>query len=180
MTRRLLLALGLGVATLVGAWSDVDASASAKKAALALVTQKSSGLDGLTLREVKRLYLGEHVDAPDGKRLVPMNQAPRSPERDEFERLVLRMSADEVGRFWIDRKIRGQSGPPRAVPSLDLLRRAAATVPGTIVYLKTSDVGSDLKVLRVEGKRPGEPGYPLQYEASAASVTAAILERRNE
>jgi hypothetical protein len=117
----------------------------------------------LSLREVKRLYLGEHVGAPGGKKLVPINRAPRSPEREEFERLVLRMSADEVARFWIDRKIRGQPGPPRALPSIELLRRAVASVPGTVAYLRSTDVGEDLTVLRIEGKRPGDPGYPLAY-----------------
>jgi hypothetical protein len=163
MTRPLLPALGLCVLALVESWQIDAVRASTGKAALALVTQKTSRLDGLSLREVKRLYLGEHVDAPDGKKLVPINQAPRSPERGEFERLVLSMSPDEVGRFWIDRKIRGQPGPPRAVSSLDLLRRAASSVPGTVAYLKTSEVGPELKVLRIEGKRPGEPGYPLEY-----------------
>lgn len=163
MKRPLLFALGLGTVTLCGSWHVEGAHAAAGKAALALVTQKTSSLDGLTLREVKRLYLGEHLDTPDGKKLVPLNQAARSPERGEFERLVLNMAPDEVGRFWIDRKIRGQSGPPRAVSSLDLLRRAAASMPGAVVYLKPSEVGAELKVLRVEGKRPGEPGYPLEY-----------------
>jgi hypothetical protein len=73
------------------------------------------------------------------------------------------MSPDEVGRFWIDRKIRGQPGPPRAVSSVDLLRRVAASLPGTVAYLRTSEVGAELKVLRIEGKRPGEPGYPLEH-----------------
>lgn len=163
MTRSLLLALGLGVLALVASWQVEAARAASGKPALALVTQKTSSLDELSLREIKRLYLGEHVDTPDGKKLVPINQAPRSAERGEFERLVLRMSPDEVGRFWIDRKIRGQAGPPKAVSSLDLLRRAAAAMPGTVAYLKASEVGPELKVLRIDGKRPGDPGYPLEY-----------------
>jgi hypothetical protein len=160
---RVLPALALGVSLLVGSRDDEGASASPSKVALALVTRQTSNLDGLSLRELKRLYLGEHVGAPDGKKLVPINRAPRSPEREEFERLALRMSADELARFWIDRKIRGQSGPPKALSSIDQLRRATASVPGTVAYLKTSEVGTDLKVLRIEGKRPGEPGYPLEY-----------------
>jgi hypothetical protein len=163
MKRPLLLTLGLGVLALVAS-SHVDASrGSTGKAVLALVTQKTSTLEGLSLREVKRLYLGEHVDTPDGKKLVPINQAPRSTERGEFERLVLGMSPEEVGRFWIDRKIRGQPGPPRAASSVDLLRRTAAAMPGAVVYLKAGDVGTELKALRVDGKRPGDPGYPLAY-----------------
>ena len=90
MARPLLFALGLGVVSLCGSWHVEGAHAAARKASLALATQKTSSLDGLSLREVKRLYLGEHLDTPDGKKLVPLNQAARSPERGEFEHLSAR------------------------------------------------------------------------------------------
>ena len=161
--RRSMLVCCLGVASVLSPWGEPCASASASKTALAIVTQKASSIDSLTLRELKRLYTGEQVVSPDGKRIVPLNHAPKSPERVEFERIVLGMSPDEVGRFWIDRKIRGQPGPPKSVPSVELLRRVVASLLGAIVYLKLADVSRDLKVIKVDGKGPGDPGYPLEY-----------------
>ena len=40
---------------------------------------------------------------------------PRTVDRVGFDQVVLKMDPDAVGRFWIDRKIRGGSGPPRTV-----------------------------------------------------------------
>jgi hypothetical protein len=161
--RRWLITCSGGIASLLLAWSVAPASAAPGKVALAIVTQKASALNDLTTRELKRLYLGEQVATPDGKKIVPLNQAAKSPDRVAFEQIVLGMSPDEVSRFWIDRKIRGQPGPPKSVPSVDLLRRVIASLPGTVVYLKTTELNADLKVITIDGKKPGEPGYALQY-----------------
>jgi ABC-type phosphate transport system substrate-binding protein len=163
MARRRWLVGFLGFVTILASWSDGAVRAAPGKTTLAIVAQKASALDGLTMRELKRAYIGEHVGGPDGTKIIPLNQGSGSPERVEFERLVLGMSPDDVARFWMDRKIRGQSGAPKSVPSAELLRRVVATLPGAIGYLARTDVGTDLKLLEIDGKRPGEPGYPLEY-----------------
>lgn len=129
---------------------------------LVVVTQKSSPLSTVSLSELRRLYTSEPVDGPDGAPLVPLNHPVGTPVRVAFDKLVLKMSADEAGRFWVDRRIRGQRGAPKAIPSLDLLCKAVANLKGTITYLRASDVTADLKVLAVEGKAPNQAGYPLQ------------------
>lgn len=148
-----LAALSLGAAPL---------AAAPPRQTLVIVTQKNAALSELSLRELKHLYTGEQVDGPTGAQLIPLNHPPRAPVRVAFDQTVLHMNADEVGRFWIDRKIRGQTGAPRAVPSLELLRRVVATLPGTLTYLDANDVTADLKVLRVDGHAPGDPDYPLR------------------
>ena len=129
---------------------------------LVIVTQKSSSLSDLTLRELKRLYQSEQVNGPEGTPLIPLNHPAGSPARMAFDQLVLKMNPDEMGRYWIDRKIRGQTGAPKAIPSLELLRRAVASVPGTLTYLSTAELTADLKVVNVDGKRPTDTGYPLR------------------
>jgi hypothetical protein len=73
------------------------------------------------------------------------------------------MSTDEVGRYWIDRRIRGQSGPPKSVPSVDLLRRLAAKLEGAVIYIAVEDITPELKLIRIDGKFPRQPGYRLEY-----------------
>jgi hypothetical protein len=149
------LALGLGAA--------VPSQAAPPKTALVIVTQKSSALVDLSMRELKRMYTSEPVTDPSGKQLIPLNHPVGAPVRVGFDQLVLKMDPDYVGRFWIDRKIRGQTGAPKAVPSVEVLRRAVATVAGTVTYLAASDVTADLKVVTVDGKRPTDADYPLLF-----------------
>jgi hypothetical protein len=129
---------------------------------LVVVTQKSSPLEGLSLAQLRRLYTSEPVGGPDGAHLIPLNHPIGTPVRVAFDQLVLKMSPDEAGRFWVDRRIRGQRGAPKAIPSLELLCRAVANLKGTITYLRASDVPDNVKVLPVEGKAPDQAGYPLQ------------------
>lgn len=153
--------IALSTPALILALGEVVLVHAASANLLIIVTQKTNALGDLTLRELKRLYQAEPVKGPDGTPLIPLNRPVGSPARIAFDQLVLKMDPDEVGRYWIDRKIRGQTGAPKAIPSLDLLRRAVASVPGTLTYLSASELTPELKVVTVDGKRPTDAGYPL-------------------
>jgi len=93
---------------------------------------------------------------------MALNHPAQSPERVAFDQVVLKMTPDQTGRFWIDRKIRGQPAAPRSVAPRELLRKFVAASPGAVTYLRDSEVDAQLKVLAIEGKRPQDAGYPLQ------------------
>jgi hypothetical protein len=69
------------------------------------------------------------------------------------------MSPDEVGRYWVDRKIRGQSGPPKAVDSPEVMIRVVTKVDGAVGFVRPSAVAAGAKVLKIDGKFPKDPGY---------------------
>jgi len=43
-----------------------------------------------------------------------------------------------------------------------MANQLTATIPGAIVLIDARDVGTGVKVLRVDGQLPGEPDYPLK------------------
>lgn len=127
---------------------------------LAVVVAKDSPLQDLSLADLRRLFLAEPMTDAAGTRLVPVNQPTGTGERTAFDRAVLGMSPDEVGRFWIDRKIRGQGAVPRAVSAL-LVQRLCARLPGTVAYVRSDRLEPGVRALRIGGRLPGQPGYPL-------------------
>jgi hypothetical protein len=162
VTRRsFLLASALPGLAPLGALTPL--SASAASSTLVLVTKQASSLTELSLRDLKWMYTGEQVNAPSGAALIPFNHVPRSAARVAFDQLVLKMMPDEVGRFWVDRRIRGQTGAPRAVPAVDMLRKVIVALPNSVTYLLSSDVVPELKVLTVDGKGPADSTYPLHF-----------------
>ncbi len=161
--RRRILTAGLGLASALVAGSSAGILRAAAPETLAIVVAKGSRIHVLSLHELRRLYLGEHVEGPNGERLIPLNQARNAPERAIFDRKVLGMDPDEVGRYWIDRKIRGQSGPPKAISPAERLRAAIKHVDGTLTYVRAGEVGDGMKVVAIDGKTPGQSGYPLLY-----------------
>jgi len=130
---------------------------------LAVVVANDSPLKELSLANLRHVFMSEPFSDPSGTRLVPLNHPPKTPDRVAFDSLVLGMNADTVGKFWLDRRIRGQSGAPRTVDSLALLLKVVARLPGAIGYIRPSFIGSDVGALKVEGVLPGKPGYRLIF-----------------
>ncbi len=128
---------------------------------LVVVVSQGTPLQNLDAESLRRLFLGEVLRDDKGNVLVPLNHAPGSKERLNFDTKVLGMDADAMARFWIDRKIRGQKGAPRSIAPARNLARIVAKFPGTIAYLSPNDVIEGLKVIRIEGKSMGELDYKL-------------------
>lgn len=129
---------------------------------LALVVGLKSSVSGLSYHELKQLYMGNRLKTPAGEWMVPLNRKNGTPERVGFDDSVLGMSPDVAKKYWIDRKIRGQSGPPKAISSSALIMRLVNKVPGAIGYVRASEV-TGVKVVKIDGKRPGEAGYAVRF-----------------
>ena len=130
---------------------------------IAVIVGPETQLREISLADLQRVFSAEVVTADDGTRLLPINHPPRTADRAAFDQLVLGRDPDAVGRYWIDRRIRGGSGPPRTVDNVQALRRTVSGLPGAISYLRTSLLTRDVRAVRVAGKLPGEAGYPLEY-----------------
>jgi len=158
-TRREILKWSLGA--LVGLTGVARRAEAASADDLAIVVASSSPIQALNQYELKKLYLGSHITDPAGERIVPFNQAPNAPDRIAFEHNVLGMTPEEVARYWIDRKIRGQGGAPKAIMPVDLLQRVVSRLPHSLTYVRSDQVLADVRVIPIDGKLPGDPGYKL-------------------
>jgi hypothetical protein len=130
---------------------------------LAVIVAPGSKLTNISLADLRRVFTSERVTDPDGNKLIALNHPPKTPDRVGFDKVVLGMDADGVGRFWIDRKIRGGNGPPRTVESLATLRRVVEKLPGALGYLRPGQLSNEVRAIRVDGKLPEDPGYPLLF-----------------
>jgi len=132
--------------------------------ALAIIVAPSSKLTNVSMADLRRIFQSERQTDPDGNKLIALNHPPKTVDRVGFDQVVLGMDAEAVGRFWIDRKIRGGSGPPRSVESLATLRRVVEKLPGAIGYIRPAQLSNEVRAVRVDGKLPEDPGYPVRYK----------------
>jgi hypothetical protein len=130
---------------------------------LAVVVAQGSNVHDLSVTELRRIFANEGDSDSTGQRYVPFNHPPHTTDRVAFDKLVLGMSPDEVSQFWIERKIRGLSGPPRSVDSLSLLLRLIARLPGAIGYARPAQLTADVRAIRINGKLPSDAAYPLAF-----------------
>jgi len=121
-----------------------------------------------TLRDVshallKRIFLGEPAEH-DGARIVPLNYGPDDPLRIAFDRLALGLSPEAAGRYWVDRRIRGQGLPPRAVPTQSLVRAVVARLRGSIGYITPDQLDPSVRALTIDGAHYTDPTYQLSIK----------------
>ena len=161
--RRVLLELAIVLPGLCALPQIERTARAAERVTLAVFVAKDSALQNLKMRELRRIYTNADDSGFSGQRSVPFNHTARSGDRIGFDMTVLRMSPEEVSRFWIDRKIRGLPGPPRAVDSLSQLLRLVSRTSGGIGYARPNQLPNDVRVVRIDGKLPSEAGYPLAF-----------------
>lgn len=173
MTRRQALTGSLALASLV-LLAPSPAEADGGGEPLAIVSAKG-GVSDLSLYQLKRVFLGDTVQAGGGE-LIALNRDVKGGERIGFDRTVLGMSPDTAARYWIDRRIRGQSGAPKAVEPAAVIQRVVARVPHSIGYVRLRDVSAEVQVVKIDGRRPGEPGYPILADGgkSVASLRSFL------
>lgn len=153
--RSAMLLLALAVAAL---WPRPAAAEGQK---LVVVVAKGSAVKALSRSELKRIFLGETVSV-GGATLVPFNSAPGAPPRVAFDQEILGMSAAEVGRYWVDRKVRGQSGAPRSLPSMAHVLKVVAKFPGAISYVPADQLNAGVQPVAIDGVAHTDAKYPLK------------------
>jgi hypothetical protein len=162
LTRRSLLSAWTASLAALSLGTTTQPVSAGERTRLVVVIAKTSPISELSLAELRRMYLGEPVDS-GGQRLIPLNRGPSVKERIAFDRLVLGMSEAEVSRYWVDRRIRGQSGSPKAIDPVDVHQRVVARLAGGVGYVRSTEVRDEVKVVRISGKGPNDRGYPLEF-----------------
>lgn len=128
---------------------------------LAIVVNPGLGVRDIPFSTLRRVFSGETTEL-GGKRLIPFNHPPKDDARRRFDLVVLKLSPDMIGPYWVDRRLRGQNGPPKTVPEPALLLAVVSRIQGGIGYVPTTMSTNMVGVLTVDGKAPTDPNYPLR------------------
>lgn len=126
-----------------------------------VIVGKGVPIEDISFGDLRRAFLGLPT-VVNGVRLVPLNQQPASSARVKFDERVLNLRPDRVGDFWVNRRIRDQSAPPRTASSPPLAAKVAASLPGAITYVLAEDLNQGVKTLSVDGKPPTANNYLLR------------------
>jgi len=130
---------------------------------VAVVVHADVPVDNLTLAELRRIVLGDREFWPGGVRLTLLMRAPVAHERDIVLQTVSKMSEAQFRQHWIAKVFRADTAAaPRSVYSSDMALDLVRQIPGALTFVSAAAANGGVKVVRIDGKRPGEPGYPLR------------------
>lgn len=117
----------------------------------------------LSFTELRRIFLGERQFWSSNLRITLLMRAPAAPEREVLLKSVYEMSEAQFRQHWIGKVFRAEAtGTPQMFYSDEELLGAVAAIPGSIAAVETTRIPRGLRVIRVEGHLPGEPGYRLR------------------
>ena len=147
----------LATAVCVLGWATV-----AQSKDMALISNKSNEVIALTFPELVKVCKGQTSRWPDGKPVSLVTRDPAAPEMKVVLEKVYGMSKEEV-KAAVASANHGRADHP-AVIVLDsdeaVVKRVEST-PGAVGLVDVYSISGRVTVLKVGGKLPLEPGYPL-------------------
>ena len=130
---------------------------------VAVVVQPDTPVSNLSLAEVRKIFLGDRQYWTANTPVVLLIRAPVARERDVVLRIIYQMSESQFKQYWIAKIFRAESvSAPKVVYSNNMASDLVAALPGAIAFIDSRDVRPATKVVRVDGRLPGEAGYPLR------------------
>ena len=138
----------------------------AQAASIAVVVHPSVEVDDLTFAEFRKIILGNRQFWTGGKRITLIVRAPVADERTVLLERVYKMSEAQYRQYWVAKVFRAEiASGPRVVLSNEEAVDLVGVIDGAIAIVSSEDVPEGLKILKIDGLLPGDPGYPLDWQA---------------
>jgi len=129
---------------------------------VALVANKGGSVSVVTMAELAKLCKAQTSRWPDGKSVTLIVRDPASPEMKMVLEKIYSMTPDAVNELIATANHGRMNHPAILVVSSDeeLVKKVAGT-PGAVGLVDVYAINSSVDVIKIAGKLPFEPGYPL-------------------
>jgi ABC-type phosphate transport system substrate-binding protein len=155
----------VSIAILTGllACSSLVVQAQANPGDIAIVVNSEVPIDNLSFDDLRKLVLGDKQYWAGSLRVTLLLRAPVSREREVVLRKVYDMNEAQFRQYWIGKVFRAETATgPKIVYSNDMAVGLLASLPGSMAFIDFDEVPRNMKVLHIDGKLPGQQGYPLK------------------
>jgi len=133
-----------------------------KSSDVAVVTNPNTPVTELSLADVRKIFLGERQYWNSSMPVVVLVRAPVAHEREVVLKNIYQMTENQFKQYWVAKIFRSEAvSAPKIVYSADMTKQLVSLIPGSIAFMEAKEVGPGVKVLKVDGQLPGEPGYKL-------------------
>jgi hypothetical protein len=129
---------------------------------VALIANKGGSVSVVTMPDLVKLCKAQTNRWPDGKSVTLVMRDPSSPEMRMVLEKIYSMTPEAVNEL-IATANHGRMNHPAiiVVSSDDELVKKVAGTPGAVGLVDVYAINSSVDVIKIAGKLPFEPGYPL-------------------
>jgi ABC-type phosphate transport system substrate-binding protein len=137
-----------------------SASAAAE---VAIVVRPDVPVDNLSFADLRKVLLGDRQFWTSGLRVTLVIRSPGSHEREVVLKTIYQMSEAQFRQYWIAKVFRAEApGGPRIVYSNEMAAEMASAIRGAVAFVDATQVPKGLKVVKIDGRLPGDNGYQLR------------------
>jgi hypothetical protein len=132
-----------------------------------VVAHDDLGLEDLSSEQLRRIFLGERQYWDDGSRILTLIGMPGTAGRATVLELICDMTEAQYREYWIAKIFRTQAtSGPRVLETDAALLSFVSRLPGSIAVVPASPDTDGVRILSIDGLKPGAPGYPLRKSPS--------------
>lgn len=138
----------------------------AQTAEFAVITNTRNPAQTVTTTRLRRLFRGDERFWSEKVPVFLIIRESGSSERAFVLAKIYNQSEAEYKQGWNAKVFRGEAATgPTEVPSNGLASGLVGSQIGGLTVLPAANIPKDgsVKVLKIDGKLPGEPGYPLKW-----------------
>lgn len=130
---------------------------------VAIIVNKLNTTDEVSFSDLVKILKQESQFWRDGKKIYLVMQEAGNPEKKIVLEKIYNMDDEGLKKFWLTKMFKGEiSSFPKTLSSNESVRHFVSQVPNAIGFINASLVDETVKVLRIDGKLPGEDSYILK------------------
>lgn len=156
------IAIISGVLLTLSAASVRTQETGGQPASLAVIVHPDNPVTDLKLRELRSIFKLERQFWPNRRRSVLLLPRRESAGKKLLLRKVYRMSSRQLQKYLLNKVFTGE------IPEIPAVVRSATAAgelvkrnAGAITVVLSTEVPEGVRTLSINGKRPGDAGYPL-------------------
>ncbi|MEK8022938.1 MAG: hypothetical protein AAB229_03935 [Candidatus Hydrogenedentota bacterium] len=132
---------------------------------VSVVVNSKVSAENISFDDLRRILLGDkQFWEGNNQRVTLLVRAAKAPERTVLLDKIYQMSEAQYKQYWIAKVFRAEAtSGPKIVTSNKMACDLVKAIPGSIALVASADVPPGFKVLKVDGKKPGDGGYRLTY-----------------
>lgn len=115
-------------------------------AATAIIVNSANGAE-VSMRDVKKIFLGKIGSFSDGNNAIPMTLSEGDDTRTRFNSEVLGKNEGQYIAYWSKMVFTGNGVPPQEVSSMEELKAEVSKNPSTIGFIDESLVDDSVRVI---------------------------------
>jgi phosphate transport system substrate-binding protein len=155
----------ISVVLIAAALLGFGATSEAAADDVAVIVHKSNPVESLTMVQLRKLVLGQETKWPNGQKIAVLMTTPGQPERDSTLKIVCSMKETDFTLHFMHASFSGETAEsPKSVGSGVQVRQSVAGTANAVGFIKASQLDGSVKVITIDGSRPGEAAYKLKLK----------------